>query len=168
MADWLAPFHRPHMPTWEFNELRRKYVEKHGYTVTIPGLEDIFHFNAEKPLTDLEKYHWRHKHRSHFSEDRYEEIRYMKQRRKEKFLSMLSSPSPHIFGSRSAIITSLDDCQDALSTLSGIGTLAYMGSSAAMKKIISGPLGWLMTAETGINYVTKSLSPERRPLGGKP
>lgn len=162
MADWLAPFHLPHMPTAEFNELKRKYIEKHGYTLTIPGLEDVFHFKAEKPLTQLEQYHWKHKNRKHFTPDRYEEIRYMKQRRQEKFLSMLGSPSPNIFNSRSAIITSLDDCQDALSTLSAIGTLAYMGSSATMKKIIGGPLGWMMTAENALNYVTRKLSPERR------
>jgi hypothetical protein len=156
------------MPTWEFNELRRKYVEKHGYTVTIPGLEDIFHFKAEKPLTAEEQYHWKRKNRSFFDEDRYEEIRYMKQRRKEKFLAMLSSPSPHIFGARAAIITSLDDTQDALSTLSGIGTLAYMGLGKIGKALIRGPLGWLMTAETGINYVTKGLSPELRPVSVKP
>jgi hypothetical protein len=155
------------MPTWEFNQLRRAYVEKHGYTVTIPGLEDVFHFKAEKPLTALEKYHWRHKNYKHFTPGRHEEIRYMKQRRKEKFLSMLSSPSPHIFNARSAIITSLDDCQDAMSTLSGIGTLAYMGAGKAMKRVIGGPLGWLMTAENAINYVTKSLSPEMRPMADK-
>lgn len=168
MADWTAPFHKPHMPTWEFNELRRKYVEKYGYTVTVPGLEDVFHFRAEKPLTAEEQHHWKNKNWKYFDRDRYEEIRYMKQRRKEKFLSMLSSPSPHIFGARAAILTSLDDTQDVLSTLSGIGTLAYMGSSALMKKIIKGPLGWLMTAESGINYVTKSLSPEMRSLSVKP
>jgi len=150
------------MPTSEFNELKRKYVEKYGYTLTIPGLEDIFHFKAEKPLTPLEQHHWRNKNFKYFSADRYEEIRYMKKRRQEKFLSMLGSPSPNIFNSRSAIITSLDDCQDALSTLSAIGTLAYMGSSEAMKRFIRGPLGWLMTAENGLNYVTKKLTPERR------
>jgi hypothetical protein len=168
MADWTAPFHKPHMPTDEFNELRKKYVEKHGYTVTIPGLEDVFKFKAENPLTAEEQYHWKNKNQSFFDKDRYEEIRYMKQRRKDKFLSMLSSPSPHIFGARAAIITSLDDTQDALSTLSGIGTLAYMGSGALMKKIIKGPLGWLMAAENAINYVTKGLSPELRPMADKP
>lgn len=167
MADWTAPFHRPHMPTWEFNERKRAYVEKYGYTVTIPGLEDIFHIKAEKPLTAEEQHHWKKKNYKFFDPDRYEEIRYMKKRRKDKFLSMMSSPSPSIFGARAAIITSLDDTQDALSTLSAIGTLAYMGSSAAMKKIISGPLGWLMTAENGINYVTKRLSPERGTGGEK-
>jgi len=150
------------MPTAEFDELKRKYIEKHGYTVTIPGLEDIFHFNTEKPMTPAEEYNWKGKNWKYFDRDRYEQIKYMKKRRKDAFLSMLSSPSPKIFNSRSAIITSIDDCQDALSTLSAIGTLAYMGASKTMKKMIGGPLGWLMTAENGLNYVTKKLTPERR------
>jgi hypothetical protein len=156
------------MPTWEFNQLRREYIRKYGYTVTIPGLEDVFRFKVEKPLTAEEEVRWKKKDYKFFGPDRYEEIRHMKQRRKEKYLAMLSSPSPDIFGARAALICSLDDAQDALSTLSGIGTLAYMGSGALMKKIIKGPLGWLMTAESAINYVTRGLSPELRPLTKKP
>lgn len=162
MADWTAPFHRPHMPTAEFDELKRKYVAKHGYTISFPGLEDVFHFGTEKPLTDQEKYHWKAKNWNFFDPDRYEEIKYMKRRRKEAYLSMLASPSPKIVNARSAIITSIDDAQDALSTLGAIGTLTYMAATEAAKKVISGPLGWLLAADTALNFVNKVLSPERR------
>lgn len=155
------------MPTWEFNELKRKYVEKHGYTLTIPGIEDVFHFGTEKPLTDAEAYHWKGKNWNYFSPDRYEEIKYMKKRRKDAFLAMLTSPSPNILNARAAIITSIDDTQDALSTLSGIGTLLYMAGTPLIKGFIRGPLGWIMGAGDALNFVNKAISPERRMLSVK-
>lgn len=167
MADWLAPFHRPNMPTAEFDKLKADYIRKHGHTITIPGLEDVFHFKAEKPLTDEETYHWRHKHDTFFTADRYEEIRHMKQKRKDQFLSMLGSPSPRILNSRSAIMTSLDDAQDALSVLSSIGTLVYMAGGKAVRGLVGGPLGWLLGANDALNFVNKAMAPEQRMMAHK-
>jgi hypothetical protein len=155
------------MPSAEFREMKRKYVEKHGYTLTIPGIEDVFHFGTEKPLTDQEKYHWKAKNWNFFDPDRYEEIKYMKKRRKDVFLAMLGSPSPYIFNARAAIITSIDDTQDALSTLSGIGTLLYMAGTAGVRNLIRGPLGWIMGSANALNFVNKMIVPERRMLAVK-
>jgi hypothetical protein len=167
MADWTAPFHRPHMSSAEFDDLRRKYIEKYGYTVTIPGLEDIFHFGTEKPMTPMEEINWKAKNWGAFSKDRYEEIRWMKKRRKDLFLAMLGSPSPEIVRSRAAIITSFDDAQDALSTLGAIGSLLYMAGTAAARKAIRGPLGWILGAGDALNFVNKAMAPEQRMLTNK-
>lgn len=162
MADWTAPFHRPHMPTAEFDELKRRYVAEHGYTISFPGLEDVFHFGTEVPLSLMEEKLWKAKMYDSFSPDRLEEIKYMKRRRKDAYMAMLASPSPKIFNARSAIITSIDDAQDALSTLGAIGTLTYMAATGAVKTAISGPLGWLLAAENALNFVNSALLPEQR------
>lgn len=167
MAEWLAPFHRPYMPSAEFDRLKHEYIQKYGYTLTIPGPEDIFHFGTEVPMTNLEENYWRYKMYDKFTPDRLEEIKYMKKRRKEAFQAMLSSPSPRIFTARASIITVIDDAQDALSTLAGIGTLIYMAVSPAVKRLISGPLGWTMAASDGLNFVNKAMSPEMRMIRNK-
>ena len=164
MADWLAPFHRPHMPSAEFDELKSKYIAKHGYTLTIPGLEDVFHFGTEVPLTQQEQYHWKAKNWNYFPPDRYEEIKYMKKRRKDAYLAMLASPSPRIFNARAAIITTIDDAQDALSTLAVVGTLAYYAGGAAVRNFIRGPLGWTMAAGDALNFMNNVVAPEQRML----
>jgi len=167
MADWTAPFHRPHMSSEEFDKVKKDYVEKYGYTVTIPGPEEIFHFGVEKPMTAEEQVRWKYKAYDSFDPERLEEIKYMKKKRKEAYQAMLSSPSPKIVNARASIIGAIDDAQDALSTLAVVGTLGYMAVSTGIKKMIAGPLGWTMTAATGLNYVNKALVPERRMLANK-
>jgi len=155
------------MPTEEFDKLKRDYIAKHGYTLTIPGIEDVFHFGTEKPMTDREKALWAAKKYNAFDRDRYEEIKYMKKRRKDAYLTMLGSPSPRILNARASIITSVDDAQDALSTLSGIGTLLYMAGTPAIRALVRGPLGWIMGTADALNFVNKMIVPERRMLAVK-
>ena len=155
------------MPTEEFDKLKRDYIAKHGYTLTIPGIEDVFHFGTEKPMTEREKGLWAAKKYNAFDRDRYEEIKYMKRRRKDAFLAMLSSPSPKILNSRAAIMTSIDDAQDALSVLGSIGTLTYMAASAGVRKLIRGPLGWILGAGDALNFVNRVVAPEQRMLTNK-
>jgi len=167
MADWTGPFHRPHMPSAQFDKLKEKYIKKHGYTITVPGLEDIFHFGTEKPMTIEEEKNWRARNYGAFTPDRKEEIQYMKNRRKEQFLAMLGSPSPKILNARTSIMTSIDDAQDALSTLGAIGTLAYMAGGAVARKMIGGPLGWVLGAGDALNFVNGVIAPENRMLKNK-
>lgn len=155
------------MPTAEFDRHKREYVAKYGYTLTIPGLEDVFHFGIEKPLTDQEKHHWKAKNWNFFSPDRYEDIKYMKKRRKDAYLAMLGSPSPRILNSRAAIIGTIDDAQDALSTLAVVGTLAYYGGTPLIRNFIRGPLGWTMAAGDALNFMNRVVAPEQRMLARK-
>lgn len=162
MADYTAPFHMPHMTSEEFEKRKAEYVKKHGYTVTIPGPEDIFHYPTEKPMTPQEEVAWKKKAYNQFTPERREEIEYMKKRRKEKYLAMLGSPSPKVLRSRASIITAIDDSQDALSTAAAVGTLIYMAASKGVKKLIAGPLGFITKAATALNAVNKALVPEQR------
>jgi len=155
------------MPTEEFDQLKRDYIAKHGYTLTIPGIEDVFHFGTEKPMTDREKALWAAKKYNAFDRDRYEEIKYMKKRRKDAFVAMLASPSPRIVQSRAAIMTSIDDAQDALSVLGVIGTLGYYVATPAIRRMIRGPIGWILGAGDALNFVNRALSPEQRMLKNK-
>jgi len=155
------------MPRAEFDKVKKDYVEKYGYTITIPGPEEIFHFGVEKPMTEKEQVLWKNKAYDLFDPERLEEIKYMKKKRKEAYMAMLGSPSPKIVNSRAAICGAIDDAQDALSTLSVVGTLGYTLATTAVKKVIAGPLGWLMAATSGLNYVNKALVPERRMIANK-
>lgn len=162
MADYTAPFHKPHMQSEEFDRQKAAYVKKYGYTVTIPGPTDVFHYPTEKPMTRQEEADWKAKDYDRFTSERREEIEYMKKKRKDKYLAMLGSPTPKILSSRASIITSIDDAQDALSTTAAAGTLMYMAASKGVQQIIAGPLGFITRAATALNFVNRALVPEQR------
>ncbi len=153
MPDWTAPFHRPRMTTDEFIATKAKYIAKHGYTMTVPGLDDIIKINFEKAMTDQEVKDWRNRNYDKFSPERYETIRKMKAKRKEKFLAMLGSPTPHIVNNAGSIMTSLDDAQDALSTLAMVGVLAIKAAPRVLGKVFSGPVGWTLAGSDVLNTV---------------
>lgn len=151
MADWLAPFSMPVFADKEFEAARAKYVAKHGYTLTFPGLSDILIYDVEKPMTPGEHMLWKHRLYDKIPPARRAEIRHYKQKRKNRFLAMLSSPSPNIARNIGSIMTSLDDAQDAISTLAIIGMLATKAVPRIVGKFLMGPVGWGMTAADAIN-----------------
>jgi hypothetical protein len=87
MADYLAPFHKPHMRSEEFDNAKAEYIKKHGYTVTIPGPEDVLHYPTEKPMTPQEEVAWKKKAYNQFTPERKAEIEYMKKRRMKKIIA---------------------------------------------------------------------------------
>jgi len=153
MPDWTAPFHRPHMTTAEFEKQKANYVAKYGYTITLPGLSDIIHLGAEKPLTIEEQKAWKRKDKEFFGASRYYDIKLMKQKRKEKYLAMLGSPTPHVVRTAGSILTSIDDAQDALTTLHVIGRMAMHLAPRILGKIFAGPVGWILTASDILNLI---------------
>ena len=153
MADWLAPFHAPKLEPEEFTEAKSKYVAEKGYTITVPSLSDIIHIGTVEPMNDFERDAWKHKEFNKLSDERYEELRKDKARKKERYKAMLSSPTPNILKNAGAILTSLDDCQDALTTLSVVGKLAMHFAPRIIGKALLGPVGWIMTASDCINLV---------------
>jgi len=155
MPDWTAPFHRPHMTTEEFKKQKAEYVAKYGYTIDLPGLSDIIHLKAEKPLTEDEVKAWKRKDVAFFSPERYEDIRKMKQKRKERYLQMLGSPTPHVVRTAGSILTSIDDAQDALTTLHVIGRIALKFAPRILGRIFAGPVGWILTASDIMNLIMK-------------
>lgn len=151
MPDWTAPFHRAKMTTEKFKEMKAKYVAKHGYTMTIPGLSDIIKVDFDQPLDEGEVKAWKRKDWKYFSPERYEDIKKMKQRKKEKFLNMLGSPTPHIVNNAGSIMTAIDDAQDALGTLAFIGLLAIKVAPRILGGVLGGPVGWTMAAADMLN-----------------
>lgn len=167
MPDWLAPFHRPRMHTEEFLKTRDKYVKKHGYSYTIPGFDQVVHLKYEHDISLKEEKIWKRKAYSELAPGRYEEIKYMKNERKLRYMDMLGSPQPQIFQNRGALLGSIDDCQDAISTIVCLVSIVIKYVPAAMGKLLMGPLGWLMSAGQVMNLATEFLVPEQRLVAQK-
>lgn len=151
MPDWTAPFHRAHMTTEKFKKMKADYVAKYGYTMRIPGLSDIIVVKFDQSLDEGEVKAWKRKDWKYFSPERYEDIKKMKQRRKEKFLNMLGSPTPHIVNNAGSIMTAIDDAQDALGTLAFIGLLAMKAAPRLLGGLLGGPVAWTMFAADTLN-----------------
>ena len=155
MPDWTGSFHRPHMTTEKFMKMKADYIAKNGYTITVPGLSDIIKIPIEKPMTENEVKAWKRRDYKSFSPERYEEIKRMKQKRRDKFLAMLASPTPHIVNNVGSIMTSIDDAQDCLATLAWIGMLAIKTAPRIMGKFIAGPVGWMVAASEMLNTLQR-------------
>jgi len=170
MAKWAGPVHLPKFTSEEFDEKKRKYNEKYGYTVTVPALKDIIHLFPFPPMTEKETALWKARKYDEIPANRLEQIRHEKDRKKAKFLAMMGSPSPKIARSAGAILTALDDLQDAVSTLACIGmiTAAVVGGTTAA--VLAGPLGWIVGASTALNMLnplSRLKGPKFRAYTGK-
>lgn len=167
MPDWTAPFHLPHMTTAEFKKMKAKYIAKHGYTIYIPGFDDIVKIGFEKPITAEETREWRKKNWGYFTPERYQELKYMKKQRKERFLAMLGSPTPAMVSARASLLTAVDDLQDALSTLSALGIVAARSAPPQIKGVVTVGAGMVMTAARCMDILTEVMSPEKILLSKK-
>jgi hypothetical protein len=134
-------------------KMKAEYVAKYGYTMTVPGLSDIFHIGLETKMTKEEVGLWKARKYDAIPPGRREEIRKMKAKRKAKFLAMLASPTPHIVNNAGSLMTSIDDAQDALGTLAFTGRLALAAAPRMMAKALAGPVGWTLTAAEMLNLV---------------
>ena len=153
-VDWRAPFHMPKFNNEQYLKAKAEYVAKYGYTVTIPALSDIFHFGKPKDMTPMERYEYQQENWDYFTDDRLEEIRKDKEHKKDRMLAMLAGPTPEVFAKLGAILTSVDDAQDAISTLAVVLRLARKAAPKAVAKIIAGPLGILLTINDVLNLIT--------------
>jgi len=161
---WNFPVKKPRWTSEEFKKYREQYVQKYGYTLTVPGFEDIIHIPVERPITAEEEILWKKKDYEAIGPERTEEIRYLKKRRKEKFLAMLASPSPDIARNVASFMTMIDDTQDTLTTLSVVGRVAAKVAPRILGKLLTGPVGWIMTAADCINLYGMM---GKMPIGGK-
>lgn len=136
------------LPRWtsdEFMEMKRKYQAKHGTTVYIPGFEDIFKWDTVPEPDQAEIILYRKKDVHALGERRYEEIRTLMARKKEKFLRMLASPAPQIVHNAASLLTVLDDVNDALGTFAVVARIIARKVPAMFSKFLTGPAGWLLT-----------------------
>lgn len=153
MADFTAPFHAPRYTSEQFTAMKAKYIAKHGYAVTVPTLKDIIHLKKFKPMTEEEKYNYRNEHFDQMPAGRLQDIRKEKQRKKAKFLAMLADPSPRIAQNAAAIMTSIDDAQDAVATLACVGMIAAAVIGGPIAAAVLGPLGLILGASTLLNFI---------------
>ena len=170
MADWTAPFHAPKFSDAQFEKVHDAYVKKNGYTITVPALDDIIHINVPAPMTPVEELLWKLRRFNEIPTARLVELRAVKERKRAKYLAMLKSPSPEWVRSAGAILTALDDVQDALSTLACIGaiTAALIGGTAAA--LLAGPVGWLAGTAALlalINPYSRGKGPRGKPKTGR-
>lgn len=167
MADWTAPFHVPKLSDEQYAKQKAEYHAKHGFTITIPGLSDIIKIRTEQPMSALEDYWWKKHEWDKFGPARLEEVRKQKQKRKERYLAMLASPTPAIFQNAGSILTAVDDAQDAISTLAAIGELGKKIAPKILGRILKGPVGLLWTAGDALNLVQNTAMYCMAPMYGK-
>ena len=153
MADFLAPFHAPKFTDDKFEKQKEEYNKKYGYTVTVPTIGDVIHLRPFTPMTDEEKQLYKSRKYDQIPPKRLEEIKAEKQRKKDKYLTMLADPSPKIARNAGAILTALDDAQDAISTLACIGMIGALIIGGPVAAAVLGPLGLILGASTLLNLL---------------
>lgn len=161
---WQFPVKAPRMTTEEFKKAKAEYVARYGYTIYVPGFSDIIHIGTEKPITPEEERLWKKKDYEALGPERTEEIRRMKQKRKERFLAMMSSPTPNVVRNVGSIMTALDDIEDAMTVLSVVGRVAARIAPRVIGRFLTGPVGWIMTAADIIALLNLM---SHMPIGGK-
>lgn len=167
MPDWTAPFQMPRMTTEQFKQKKKEYVAKHGYRYSIPGFDDIFHLGIEKSISPEEDKLWKTGRKDEIPPERRDEIYYIKANRKRRYLDMLGSPLPEILENRVALLTAIDDAQDALSTLAVTGMVAARALPGAYRLAVLAGSGWIMIASQCLNLATFGLAPEQIALSRK-
>lgn len=153
MPDWTGAFTIPKYTKEEFRKLKAKYVAKHGYTITFPGLYDIIKLPIEVPMTEQEVKDWKARRYDKFSENRLYEIRKMKKKRKDKFMSMLASPAPEVINNVGSFMLAIDDAQDCLFTIGGLGIAAARFSPPSVAAVLALPTGAILTAASALDVI---------------
>lgn len=167
MPEWTAPFHGPKVSTKEFLKRRDDYVNKYGYRYSIPGFDDVVYLPYEREISRAEELIWKRKAYSELAPGRYAEIKYMKDQRRRRYLDMLGSPQPEIFRARGALLGSIDDCQDAISTIIALTKILVSALPRALGRVLCGPVSWLMGAAEIMNLAMTTLLPEQRLVSQK-
>lgn len=150
-AQWTAPFKTPRFTTDEFKAAKAKILATEGSTITVPGLEDIIQIHGVDPMTQDEEKAWKKKDWNYFPQRRLWDLQEKKRKSRERYLAMLHSPTPTVSMNAGAILTSLDNAQDALTVMSVLGRIAIKLAPRILGRAIAGPVGWIMTAADILN-----------------
>lgn len=153
MADWLSWLHLPQLSDSEYLRKKAAYIAENGYTLTIPGLSDIIKIPTSEPMTGLEHNLWTSGQKDKFSPERRSELEKQMAKRRGRFEAMLSAPTPVGFQNIGSVMTSIDDAQDAISTLGVLGRIARRIAPKAIGRLLTGPVGLLVTAADILNLV---------------
>jgi len=151
----------------KFAAQKAAYTAKHGYTITIPGLSDILKIRTHEPMTKQEHKWWRARKYEMFSPLRLDQLKKEKEKRRKKYLAMLASPTPAVVQNAGSIMTSIDDAQDAISTLAAVGQIARTVAPKVLGKVLAGPVGVLLVTSDILNLVQQSAMYCIAPMAGK-
>ena len=140
----------PKFTTAEFEERRRKYQEKYGNVITVPGFADVIHIIPKATITAEERaaHLWATKRGlpSPLTTEQLESLRY----KKFRFLRALATATPDWFKSYGSIATTLDNVEDGLVTLAVMGRIAAKIAPRLLGRLIPG-IGWLFLGSDIIN-----------------
>lgn len=145
MAKFEFPVKWHRFTTEEFDRRKAEYNAKYGYTVNIPGFGDIFKLGLDTPPTEKELSLYKSDRPGELGERRWLEIKAHKQKKKESFLRMMSSPSPSWMRNIGTALTFLDDMNDTLGTLAVAARFTAHMLPKALGKVLMGPAGWVLT-----------------------
>jgi len=143
MADFSAPFQMPTFSDEEHLKRKAEYVEENGYSISFPQLGDIIHLGQNKPMTEEEKILWYDKRRDEIPPARLEQLYKQKERARDKYHKMLSSPIPNWLQSYTSILTAWDNVQDVVISLAAVGRIALMFLPRAIGAWLGWPVGLL-------------------------
>lgn len=152
MADYLAPFKMPEFRDAEFLQKKGEYIQKHGYSITIPRFADIVHLGMHKPMSNREKILWYSGKKHEIGKARQIELNYQKIRSKERYDKMMASPIPNVISSITSVLTAVDDAQDAIISLAAIGRIACFFLPRFITSVLAWPIGllWLIATIMGL------------------
>lgn len=148
------------LPRWtkkEFDEQRRQYVAKNGYEIHVPGWEEIIHWRVPHEPNKEELALYKKKDVAALGEKRYYQIQELMQKKRERFLRLLGSPTPRIAMNAASMLTFLDDINDATGTLAVACRITAHLLPRAAAKFLTGPAGWLLLV-SDITNVAMELS----------
>lgn len=145
MPAFEFPVKLPRYTKEEFDVKKAEYVAKYGYTMYIPGFEDIVKYKLTRPPTEEEVLLYRAKDVSTLGQVRYDEIKELMAKKKEAFLRMMSSPTPTWINNIGTSMTFLDDINDAAGTLSVVCRIGAHLLPSTLGKVLLGPAGWALT-----------------------
>lgn len=155
------------LPRWtkaEFDAKREKYTAEHGYEIHIPGFEDIFHYNLDREPSAEELAQYKAKDVDALGERRFEQIRALMAKKRERFVRLLSSPTPRIVMNAASALTFIDDINDTLGTVGVLARTAAHVLPGTAGKLMAGPAGW---AFLGADITNLAMSLCRMPWKAK-
>lgn len=128
----------------EFDELRRRYVEEHGYVITVPDWEEVVHWRPDYFIPEAE----------------------LQERALRQFTSILASPEPGWNRAYSSIMTAVDNIQDAVSTGFVAANIIRRAAPKLLFRFIP-YMGWALLGLDIINLINSIGRTPFSPMGAK-
>lgn len=130
----------PRQTKEDFDLVKQKYVDTHGYVIKIPQIDDVLHVVPKA----------------------YKTLDQIKAEKKQGLAQILASPTPNWARKYSTVMTYLDDIQDATSLIYPAISMLARWTPKVMGRLV-GALGWMMLGSDLLNLM---IGVGRLPMGG--